>query len=195
MVRRSHFLRRPWERCRPSFFAGELERPSPKARRPQTVPIRALGLAHLSVIVTTHPLPHPFLLPRPWLTCLFPYFRQLMMKRRQHKWRTSKEGRTMPKGGCSKTPQSDDFSLSNNMVEKQTGKKVTSLFHVFSTGLNFVGRTFFTRSPHPRTSPHLTAPFTCPPACLWATWALQFPARFSTDLVVGMLRSLTTGFS
>ncbi|ETE65597.1 Ankyrin repeat domain-containing protein 11 [Ophiophagus hannah] len=29
----------------------------------------------------------------------------------------------MPKGGCSKTPQSDDFSLSNNMVEKQTGKK------------------------------------------------------------------------
>nr|XP_048673140.1 ankyrin repeat domain-containing protein 11 isoform X1 [Caretta caretta] len=29
----------------------------------------------------------------------------------------------MPKGGCSKTPQSDDFSLSNDMVEKQTGKK------------------------------------------------------------------------
>ncbi|KAM6430601.1 ankyrin repeat domain-containing protein 11 isoform 2-T5 [Liasis olivaceus] len=29
----------------------------------------------------------------------------------------------MPKGGCSKTPQSEDFSLSNNMVEKQTGKK------------------------------------------------------------------------
>ncbi|XP_070617860.1 ankyrin repeat domain-containing protein 11 isoform X2 [Erythrolamprus reginae] len=29
----------------------------------------------------------------------------------------------MPKGACSKTPQPDDFSLSNNMVEKQTGKK------------------------------------------------------------------------
>uniref|UniRef100_A0A8C5IS69 Ankyrin repeat domain-containing protein 11 n=1 Tax=Junco hyemalis TaxID=40217 RepID=A0A8C5IS69_JUNHY len=29
----------------------------------------------------------------------------------------------MPKGGCSKTPQSEDFSLSNDMVEKQTGKK------------------------------------------------------------------------
>lgn len=31
----------------------------------------------------------------------------------------------MPKGGCSKTPQSEDFSLSNDMVEKQTGKKVS----------------------------------------------------------------------
>ncbi|XP_068941638.1 ankyrin repeat domain-containing protein 11 isoform X1 [Petaurus breviceps papuanus] len=29
----------------------------------------------------------------------------------------------MPKGGCSKAPQLDDFSLSNDMVEKQTGKK------------------------------------------------------------------------
>lgn len=29
----------------------------------------------------------------------------------------------MPKGGCSKTPQQEDFSLSNDMVEKQTGKK------------------------------------------------------------------------
>ncbi|XP_077166329.1 ankyrin repeat domain-containing protein 11 isoform X2 [Paroedura picta] len=29
----------------------------------------------------------------------------------------------MPKGGCSKAPQSEDFSLSNDMVEKQTGKK------------------------------------------------------------------------
>ncbi|XP_074865354.1 ankyrin repeat domain-containing protein 11 isoform X3 [Carettochelys insculpta] len=29
----------------------------------------------------------------------------------------------MPKGGCSKTPQSEDFALSNDMVEKQTGKK------------------------------------------------------------------------
>ncbi|XP_026519574.1 ankyrin repeat domain-containing protein 11-like isoform X1 [Terrapene carolina triunguis] len=29
----------------------------------------------------------------------------------------------MPKGGCSRTPQSDDFSLRNDMVEKQTGKK------------------------------------------------------------------------
>ncbi|XP_078527385.1 ankyrin repeat domain-containing protein 11 [Lissotriton helveticus] len=29
----------------------------------------------------------------------------------------------MPKGGCSKTPQSEDFSLNNDMVEKQTGKK------------------------------------------------------------------------
>uniref|UniRef100_A0A8C3LY67 Ankyrin repeat domain-containing protein 11 n=1 Tax=Chrysolophus pictus TaxID=9089 RepID=A0A8C3LY67_CHRPC len=29
----------------------------------------------------------------------------------------------MPKGGCSKTPQPEDFSLSNDMVEKQTGKK------------------------------------------------------------------------
>ncbi|XP_034972811.1 ankyrin repeat domain-containing protein 11 isoform X1 [Zootoca vivipara] len=29
----------------------------------------------------------------------------------------------MPKGGCSKTPQLEDFSLSNDMVEKQTGKK------------------------------------------------------------------------
>ncbi|KAM5263818.1 ankyrin repeat domain-containing protein 11 [Ctenodactylus gundi] len=29
----------------------------------------------------------------------------------------------MPKGGCSKTPQQDDFPLSNDMVEKQTGKK------------------------------------------------------------------------
>lgn len=34
----------------------------------------------------------------------------------------------MPKGGCSKTPQSEDFSLSNDMVEKQTGKKVTPAF-------------------------------------------------------------------
>lgn len=32
----------------------------------------------------------------------------------------------MPKGGCSKTPQPEDFSLSNDMVEKQTGKKVVS---------------------------------------------------------------------
>lgn len=32
----------------------------------------------------------------------------------------------MPKGGCSRTPQHEDFSLSNDMVEKQTGKKVTS---------------------------------------------------------------------
>lgn len=31
----------------------------------------------------------------------------------------------MPKGGCSRTPQHEDFSLSNDMVEKQTGKKVT----------------------------------------------------------------------
>lgn len=31
----------------------------------------------------------------------------------------------MPKSGCSKTPQQEDFSLSNDMVEKQTGKKVT----------------------------------------------------------------------
>ncbi|XP_025776645.1 ankyrin repeat domain-containing protein 11 [Puma concolor] len=30
----------------------------------------------------------------------------------------------MPKGGCSRTPQHEDFSLSNDMVEKQTGKKV-----------------------------------------------------------------------
>uniref|UniRef100_A0A8C5R6J9 Ankyrin repeat domain-containing protein 11 n=1 Tax=Leptobrachium leishanense TaxID=445787 RepID=A0A8C5R6J9_9ANUR len=29
----------------------------------------------------------------------------------------------MPKGGCSKTPQPEDFSLSYDMVEKQTGKK------------------------------------------------------------------------
>ncbi|XP_049720028.1 ankyrin repeat domain-containing protein 11 isoform X2 [Elephas maximus indicus] len=29
----------------------------------------------------------------------------------------------MPKGGCSKTPQPEEFSLSNDMVEKQTGKK------------------------------------------------------------------------
>ncbi|XP_012891122.1 PREDICTED: ankyrin repeat domain-containing protein 11 isoform X1 [Dipodomys ordii] len=29
----------------------------------------------------------------------------------------------MPKGGCSKTPQQEDFPLSNDMVEKQTGKK------------------------------------------------------------------------
>ncbi|XP_058530012.1 ankyrin repeat domain-containing protein 11 [Ochotona princeps] len=29
----------------------------------------------------------------------------------------------MPKSGCSRTPQQDDFSLSNDMVEKQTGKK------------------------------------------------------------------------
>lgn len=29
----------------------------------------------------------------------------------------------MPKGGCSKTPQQEDCSLSNDMVEKQTGKK------------------------------------------------------------------------
>nr|KAF6410491.1 hypothetical protein HJG63_009032 [Rousettus aegyptiacus] len=29
----------------------------------------------------------------------------------------------MPKGGCSKTPQQEEFSLSNDMVEKQTGKK------------------------------------------------------------------------
>ncbi|XP_052022250.1 ankyrin repeat domain-containing protein 11 isoform X2 [Apodemus sylvaticus] len=29
----------------------------------------------------------------------------------------------MPKGGCSKTPQQEDSSLSNDMVEKQTGKK------------------------------------------------------------------------
>lgn len=29
----------------------------------------------------------------------------------------------MPKGGCSRTPQHEDFSLSNDMVEKQTGKK------------------------------------------------------------------------
>lgn len=33
----------------------------------------------------------------------------------------------MPKGGCSKTPQPEDFSLSNDMVEKQTGKKVACL--------------------------------------------------------------------
>lgn len=38
----------------------------------------------------------------------------------------------MPKGGCSKTPQQEDFSLSNDMVEKQTGKKVTlGLAHSF----------------------------------------------------------------
>nr|XP_045011956.1 ankyrin repeat domain-containing protein 11 isoform X3 [Jaculus jaculus] len=30
----------------------------------------------------------------------------------------------MPKGGCSKTPQQEEFSLSNDMVEKQTGKKM-----------------------------------------------------------------------
>lgn len=30
----------------------------------------------------------------------------------------------MPKSGCSRTPQQDDFPLSNDMVEKQTGKKV-----------------------------------------------------------------------
>lgn len=35
----------------------------------------------------------------------------------------------MPKGGCSKTPQPEDFSLSNDMVEKQTGKKVLCLVH------------------------------------------------------------------
>ncbi|KAM6223298.1 ankyrin repeat domain-containing protein 11 [Rhynchocyon petersi] len=29
----------------------------------------------------------------------------------------------MPKGGCCKTPQPDDFAFSNDMVEKQTGKK------------------------------------------------------------------------
>ncbi|XP_008060995.1 ankyrin repeat domain-containing protein 11 [Carlito syrichta] len=29
----------------------------------------------------------------------------------------------MPKGGCSKTPQQEDVPLSNDMVEKQTGKK------------------------------------------------------------------------
>lgn len=29
----------------------------------------------------------------------------------------------MPKSGCSKTPQQEEFSLSNDMVEKQTGKK------------------------------------------------------------------------
>ncbi|XP_029781936.1 ankyrin repeat domain-containing protein 11 isoform X3 [Suricata suricatta] len=29
----------------------------------------------------------------------------------------------MPKGGCSRTPQHEDFSLSSDMVEKQTGKK------------------------------------------------------------------------
>ncbi|KAG8563026.1 hypothetical protein GDO81_015905 [Engystomops pustulosus] len=29
----------------------------------------------------------------------------------------------MPKGGCSKTPQPEEFSLSYDMVEKQTGKK------------------------------------------------------------------------
>ncbi|XP_046537495.1 ankyrin repeat domain-containing protein 11 isoform X2 [Equus quagga] len=29
----------------------------------------------------------------------------------------------MPKGGCSKTPQQEEFPLSNDMVEKQTGKK------------------------------------------------------------------------
>ncbi|XP_063103891.1 ankyrin repeat domain-containing protein 11 isoform X2 [Cavia porcellus] len=29
----------------------------------------------------------------------------------------------MPKSGCSKTPQQEDFPLSNDMVEKQTGKK------------------------------------------------------------------------
>lgn len=40
----------------------------------------------------------------------------------------------MPKGGCSKTPQSEDFSLSNDMVEKQTGKKVTCLGHLPSFG-------------------------------------------------------------
>lgn len=36
----------------------------------------------------------------------------------------------MPKGGCSKTPQPEDFSLSNDMVEKQTGKKVASSVHL-----------------------------------------------------------------
>lgn len=36
----------------------------------------------------------------------------------------------MPKGGCSKTPQPEDFSLSNDMVEKQTGKKVACLVHL-----------------------------------------------------------------
>ncbi|XP_075852009.1 ankyrin repeat domain-containing protein 11 isoform X2 [Microcebus murinus] len=29
----------------------------------------------------------------------------------------------MPRGGCSKTPQQEEFPLSNDMVEKQTGKK------------------------------------------------------------------------
>lgn len=51
--------------------------------------------------------------------------RLLMMKRWPYKWRSSEGRRTMPKGGCSKTPQQEEFSLSNDMVEKQTGKKVT----------------------------------------------------------------------
>lgn len=30
----------------------------------------------------------------------------------------------MPKGGCSRTPQQEECPLSNDMVEKQTGRKV-----------------------------------------------------------------------
>lgn len=40
----------------------------------------------------------------------------------------------MPKGGCSKTPQPEDFSLSNDMVEKQTGKKVAWFVCCFPLG-------------------------------------------------------------
>lgn len=32
----------------------------------------------------------------------------------------------MPKGGCSRTPQQEERSLSSDMVEKQPGKKVSS---------------------------------------------------------------------
>lgn len=54
--------------------------------------------------------------------------RRLMMKRWPYKWRSSEGRRTMPKSGCSKTPQQEEFSLSNDMVEKQTGKKVIPCF-------------------------------------------------------------------
>lgn len=35
----------------------------------------------------------------------------------------------MPKGGCSRTPQQEERSLSSDMVEKQPGKKVSSRVH------------------------------------------------------------------
>lgn len=58
------------------------------------------------------------------------------MKQWPYKWRSSEGWRTMPKGGCSKTPQQEEFSLSNDMVEKQTGKKVTlGLALLFSSSL------------------------------------------------------------
>lgn len=69
---------------------------------------------------------------------LLPLFwsRRLMMTQWPYKWRSSKGWRTMPKGGCSKTPQQEEFSLSNDMVEKQTGKKVTfGLVLLFSSSL------------------------------------------------------------